>query len=456
MTRFACIACGKRAPVLSGLVECPACAGLLDPVQEVGEGPRVSAAMWRKLVDVRTGSGVWRFREWVLPEVKDKDIVTLGEGNAPLVDIPGFAGARLLVKQCGQQPTGSFKDLGMTVLVSAAKAIARKRAQSKNADGGLRALLCASTGDTSAALAAYGARAGIPVVVLLPRGKVSRAQLLQPLAHGAHVVELDGDFDACMRVVQELGKSPGFLLANSKNPLRLLGQATVAYEIARDLADASDPLDGSDPWLPPEPGVRAPRRRWRVPDVVVVPSGNLGNVAALHMGFALLKALRLVDRIPRLVAAQVAAADPLHRARDRGYQTLEPVQAGETLATAIRIGDPVSFPRARTAILDSGGTTTSASEDEVKAGMRALDRTGLLACPQTGAALAGVSQLVARKEIGRKDVVVLVSTASGLKFSEAKAAIEDNEAARAPASAAAVLDLLRSRLPERGPSGDGA
>lgn len=441
MTRLACIACGTRAPVLSGLVECPVCQGLLDPVLEVAEGPRVSAAMWRKTIDLRAGSGVWRFREWVLPELNERDIVTLGEGNAPLVDVPGFSGARLLVKQCGQQPTGSFKDLGMTVLVSAAKAIARKRAK----EGGLRALLCASTGDTSAALAAYGARAGIPVVVLLPKGKVSRAQLLQPLAHGAHVVELDGDFDACMRVVQELGKAPGFLLANSKNPLRLLGQATVAYEIARDLADASDPLDGSDPWLPPEPAARAPRRRWRVPDVVIVPSGNLGNVAALHMGFSLLRDLKLVDRVPRLVAAQVAAADPLHRAKDRGYETLEPVRAGETLATAIRIGDPVSFPRARRALLESRGTTTSASEDEVRAGMRSLDRVGVLACPQTGAAMAGAAQLVERNEVKKKDVVVLVSTASGLKFSEGKASVEDNAPASVPAAPQAVLDVLRAR-----------
>ncbi len=407
---------GHTFPVLSGFASCPTCGSLLDPAVDIDKLKRSrTAAGWRALWKVRASSttpadasGVWRFRDWVLPELPAKYIVTLGEGRSPLIEVPLHPRMRVLVKQCGQQPTGSFKDLGMTVLVSAAKKMAA------------RALLCASTGDTSAALAAYGARAGIPVVVLLPRGKVSPAQLLQPLAHGARVVELDTDFDGCMRIVQELAGLGGFLLANSKNPLRLLGQQTVAFEMAADLG-------------------------WRVPDVVIVPSGNLGNVFALHLGFTLLRALGLTRTIPRLVAAQVTAADPLHRARVLGMLTSERVPAviaGETLATAIRIGDPVSYPRARRALLESKGTTTSASEAEVIAAMAHLDRAGLLCCPQTGAAVAGLAQLVEQGAVRKGALVVIVSTASGLKFVEGKASVERALPLRAAASARAVLQVL--------------
>jgi threonine synthase len=281
----------------------------------------------------------------------------------------------------------------------------------------VRVLVCASTGDTSAALAAYGARANIPVVVLLPAGKVSPAQLLQPLAHGAHVVEIDGDFDACMKVIQQVGARDGVLLANSKNPLRLLGQATVAYETVRDLG-------------------------WRAPDVVVVPSGNLGNIGALYQGFSLLRALGVTRSMPRLFAAQVDAAAPFHAARASGYQAITAVTSKDTLATAIRIGDPVSFSRARRAVLETDGGTTSASEDEVIAGMRALDESGLLACPHTGAAMAGVMQLARAGELGKDDLVVLVSTASGLKFAESKARVTTRAPARARANERAVVDAL--------------
>jgi threonine synthase len=413
--------CGARFSPLAGAVGCPHCGGLLDPEPNLVRLKNKSARQWRDLIEARASSakpadrsGVWRFQPWVLPELKPDEIVTLGEGNAPLVEgpaLPGRARARLLVKLCGQQPTGSFKDLGMTALVSAAVAM-RKR---KSAD--VRVLVCASTGDTSAALAAYGARANIPVVVLLPAGKVSPAQLLQPLAHGAHVVEIDGDFDACMKVIQQVGARDGVLLANSKNPLRLLGQATVAYETVRDLG-------------------------WRAPDVVVVPSGNLGNVGALYQGFSLLRALGVTRSMPRLIAAQVAAAAPFHAARASGYQTLTAVTARDTLATAIRIGDPVSFPRARRAVLESGGGTTSATEDEVIAGMRALDESGLLACPHTGAAMAGVLQMARAGELKKDDVVVLVSTASGLKFSESKARVTTRAPARALANEHAVVGAL--------------
>jgi threonine synthase len=297
---------------------------------------------------------------------------------------------RVLVKQCGHSLTGSFKDLGMTVLVSMARAMRRKGED-------VRALICASTGDTSAALAAYGALAQLPVVVLLPRDKVSRAQLVQPLAHGAHVLAIDGDFDACMRVVQVISERPGMFLANSKNPLRLEGQKTVAFEIAWDLG-------------------------WAVPDAVLLPSGNLGNISALERGFRTLVDLGLLERVPLLVACQVAAADPLYRASLQNFTGLTPVLAGETRATAIRIGDPVSWPRAQRALLRSPGAVVSVTEDELLAAELAGDRDGLFVDPHTAVAMAALAKLVNEGTVAPNSTCVVVSTAHGLKFTDQKAA----------------------------------
>jgi threonine synthase len=381
---FACLACGHRHGVLDGAIVCGACGGLLDLALDPARLPATPTSRRR---------GTWAFRDWFAPAIADDDIVSLGEGAGPLVDLD-VAGRRVWLKQCGQQPTGSFKDLGMTALVSYARA--RRR-------GGARidALVCASTGDTSAALAAYGARAGIPVVVLLPAGKVSLAQLVQPLAHGARVVALDGDFDACMRVVVDVAARPGVVLANSKNPLRLLGQMTVAFEIVDDLAAA---------------GVGAP-------DVVLVPSGNLGNVAAIARGFELLVGLGRLARMPCLVACQVEAADPLYRAFvSSTLPHVAPVVAGDTHATAIRIGDPVSAPRAARALSLTNGLVTAVGEPALLDAMARADRQGHLVCPQTAAALAGLAGLVEGDVVGRDAVVVVVGTASGLKFVEQKQA----------------------------------
>lgn len=328
-----------------------------------------------------------------MPELPERDVVTAGEGRAPMTAAEACARRlglrRVLVKQCGHSLTGSFKDLGMTVLVSMARAMRRKGED-------IRALICASTGDTSAALAAYGALAQLPVVVLLPRDKVSKAQLVQPLAHGAHVLALDGDFDACMRVVQAISERPGMFLANSKNPLRLEGQKTVAFEIAWDLG-------------------------WAVPDAVLLPSGNLGNISALERGFRSLVELGLLERVPLLVACQVAAADPLYRASLHQFSTLTPVVAGETRATAIRIGDPVSWPRAQRALVRSSGTAVSVTEEELLQAELSGDRDGLFVDPHTAVALAALAKLVEQGTIAQDSTCVVVSTAHGLKFTDQKA-----------------------------------
>ncbi len=338
-------------------------------------------------------SGVWSKKEWVAPELPNDAIVTTGEGMTPLYPARRLAGelgfGELLVKQCGTTHTGSFKDLGMTVLVSVVNHALRIGAVK------VRAIACASTGDTSAALAAYGAAAGLPIVVLLPRGMVSVAQLVQPLAHGAKVLALETDFDGCMSVVRELAARGLVYLANSMNPLRIEGQKTVALEIAQQLG-------------------------WQVPDWVVIPSGNLGNSAALHAGFAMAKELGLIDRLPRLCIAQAAKANPMYRAFVAGAKEVAPVVAEPTQASAIRIGNPVSAPRAMAALDAMNGVVEEATEAEIADACARADRTGLYADPHTGVALACARKLRERGTITNRERVVVVSTASALKFTELK------------------------------------
>jgi len=325
-------------------------------------------------------------------------VVSTGEGMSALFHAARLGREvgidRLWVKQCGVSHTGSFKDLGMTVLVSV---VQQGLAQSTLK---VRALACASTGDTSAALAAYGAVAGLPVVVLLPRGLVSAAQLVQPLAHGAKVLSLDTDFDGCMRVIAELARRGLVYLANSMNPLRIEGQKTVAFEIAQQLG-------------------------WEVPDWVVLPSGNLGNAAALHAGFQMLLDLGVTTRLPRLCVAQAERANPMYRAFVSGAETVTAMHAEGTLASAIQIGNPVSAPRAMKALRAMNGVVEQATEDELAdAGARA-DRTGLYTCPHTGVALAAVFKLRAAGVVRQDERVVVVSTAHGLKFTEMKTAYHE-------------------------------
>jgi threonine synthase len=260
---------------------------------------------------------------------------------------------------------------------------------------GTRVLCCASTGDTSAALAAYGAAAGLPVAVLLPRGRVSTAQLVQPLAHGAKVLALDTDFDGCMAIVKELARRELVYLANSMNPLRIEGQKTVAIEIVQQFD-------------------------WEVPDWIVLPSGNLGNAAALYAGFKMMMDLGLTAKLPRLCVAQAENANPMYRAFAEHKDVVAPIAAKKSLASAIQIGNPVSAPRAMAALRAMDGVVEQASEDELADACARADRTGLYTCPHTGVALAATFKLRARGLIRDKDRVVVISTANGLKFTEFK------------------------------------
>ncbi len=388
-----------RFPVTEPVYRCAKCGGLLDVHHDLDALRGRSAEEWKALFDDRRcrgawplSSGVWSKHEWVAPTLPVERIVSMGEGHSTLLKAEAYGEqiglSSLWLKLCGNSHTGSFKDLGMTVLVSmVGQAIAEGRA--------IKAIGCASTGDTSAALAAYGAKAKLPVVVLLPKGKVSTAQLVQPIAAGAKVLALDTDFDGCMAIIGQLAQKGVLYLANSMNALRIEGQKTVVVEICQQLG-------------------------WDVPDWLVLPSGNLGNGYAMYCGFRMMKELGLIDRMPRLVLAQAQNANPLYLAHKEGKREVAAVTAKPTVASAIQIGNPVSAPRAMAALEAMDGLVEQASEDELCRAAARGDRSGLYVCPHTAVALAATEKLAAAGTIKRDDRVVVISTANALKFTEFK------------------------------------
>jgi threonine synthase len=373
--------------------------GLLQVVHDLDALKKKSADEWKQIFDKRArrndwpyGSGVWGKKEWVLPGVSDENVVSMYEGHTNLFWAERYGRElgleNLWIKLCGNSHTGSFKDLGMTVLVSQVKEMIARGLD-------VPAVACASTGDTSAALAAYAAAASIPAVVFLPRGKISLAQLIQPVANGAIVFALDTDFDGCMEIVKQVAERDGVYLANSMNSLRIEGQKTVGIEIVEQFG-------------------------WEVPDWIVIPGGNLGNVSALAKGLDLLLELGLIDRKPRICVGQAQAANPLYLAYQKDFEVFEPIAARQTVASAIQIGNPVSWHKAVDALRRYDGVVEQASESEIMEACAAADRTGLFNCPHTGVALAAMKKLLDRGTIRKTDRVVVVSTAHGLKFTDFK------------------------------------
>jgi threonine synthase len=397
---FQCIAgCPEQYSLREVIYRCRRCGNLLEVRHDLQRLRQHSADSWKALFDQRFlrnewpyGSSVWGKREMVCPDVEDSNVVSTFEGGSNLFWAERLGQAigvpDLWVKQCGNSHTGSFKDLGMTVLVSMVKQMI--------ADGqSIPAVACASTGDTSASLAAYGAVADIPAIVFLPRNKVSMAQLIQPVAHGALTLSLDTDFDGCMALVQEICTRNNIYLANSMNSLRIEGQKTISIELAQQFD-------------------------WEVPDWVIIPGGNLGNVSALGKGFLLMHDLGMIDKLPRIACAQAEHANPLYLSYCNGFREFHPQQARPTLASAIQIGNPVSVQKAIDTLKRFNGVVEQATEDELANAAARADRTGLFNCPHTGVALAVLFKLVARHIIQKQDRVVVISTANGLKFPEFK------------------------------------
>jgi threonine synthase len=327
-------------------------------------------------------SGVWRFRE-LLPILDNfGNAVTLREGNTPLYPLPRAAVAlgmdQLFAKHQGMNPTGSFKDTGMTAALS----VAHER--------GFEWVACASTGNTSAAMAAYAARAGLRSLVLIPEGKIAWGKLSQALDYGAVTCQLKADFDGCARVLTQIVREAPIYLLNSVNPYRLEGQKTPAFEIA----EAFD---------------------WNVPDHLIVPGGNLANSSALGKGFRELRELGLVSRLPRISVIQAAGANPLVRSlATSGGTTLEPVEA-HTRATAIRIGNPASWRKAARVVQESGGWCLDVTEAEIAIAKAELGAEGLGCEPASAVTLAGLKKLRAQGKVGGSDSVVLVLTGHTLK-----------------------------------------
>ncbi|MCS7080782.1 MAG: threonine synthase [Chloracidobacterium sp.] len=366
---------------------CERCGGLLD-VQY--EWRRAALMDVLSIFDARRASyhphdisGVWRFRELLPFATSPSQVVTLGEGNTPLWDAPRsarYAGLqRLTVKHQGMNPTGSFKDNGMTTGIAQARRL------------GARAVACASTGNTSASLAAYAARAGMRGIVFIPGGRIAYGKLAQSLDYGAVTLQIEGDFDDAMRLVRELSRTTPLYLLNSVNPFRLEGQKTIAFELLQ-------------------------QRRWRVPDRVVVPGGNLGNISALGKGFKELHDLGLIARMPRLTVVQAEGAAPLAQWYAAGrVGNLTPVTKPKTLATAIQIGSPVSWLKAVRALDWTDGVCTTASEQDIADAKAVIGRDGIGCEPASAATVAGLRRLVAEGVVHPEEDVVAILTGSALK-----------------------------------------
>lgn len=327
---------------------------------------------------------VWRYRE-LLPIGRRIEPISLGEGGTSLHPCPrlgGMAGVRrLMVKNEGENPTGSFKDRGMTVGITKALEL------------GKGWVACASTGNTSASLAAYAARAGMRCTVLVPKGGVAYGKMAQAIAHGAEIVEVEGNFDRALGLVIELAaKTPELYLMNSVNPYRLEGQKTLALEVF-------DQLGG------------------RAPDCVVVPVGNAGNISAIWKGFRELEALGLLKPpLPRMIGIQAEGAAPIAKAFKSGSSSIDPIERPATVATAIRIGKPASWKKALRAVRESGGLMEEVSDEEILSAQRALaSKEGIFAEPASASSIAGLMKLRESGEISGDEVVVCVVTGHGLK-----------------------------------------
>lgn len=382
-----CPDCGAESSTRTSQSACALCEGLLA----VEHAPATTGEALRAIFDERAAesmrssgalerSGVWRFRELVLDATSD-EIVSHPEGNTPLLHraaVDEYAGVDgMLLKHEGHNPTGSFKDRGMTVAVTQARRI------------GARAVACASTGNTSASLSAYAAQAGIPSFVFVPEGRVAAGKLAQTVAYGARTLQIRGDFDDCLRLARDASDQLGVYLVNSVNPFRIEGQKTIVLELLQQL-------------------------QWDAPDWIALPAGNLGNTSAFGKALAEAHRFGLIDRIPRLLAVQAAGAAPFAQAFLEHFTKRISVRA-ETRATAIRIGDPASWERAVRAMAATNGVVESVSDDEIFAAKAVIDRCGVGCEPASAASVAGVRALVKRGEIKRHQRVVAVLTGNLLK-----------------------------------------
>lgn len=378
--------CSARYPIDEVIYECRECGSLVAVENRLAHDSDRLKSLWDRRTASRDSldvSGVWRFRE-MLPFVKDTaNVVTIREGNTPLFDAPGAASYggldALQLKHQGYNPTGSFKDNGMTVGVTQARTL------------GMTRVACVSTGNTSASMAAYAAAAGMQPIIFLPHGKIAYGKLAQALEYGALTIQVEANFDQILALVRNLAAELGIYLLNSMNPFRVEGQKSIVIEM----------LD---------------QRNWKVPDWIILPGGNLGNVSALGKGLRELLEIGVIDRLPQVAVVQAAGSAPFYDLFQRGFEgPLKPVAEPETLATAIRIGDPVSWPKAQFEIETTKGVVLSATEQDIADAKAVIGRCGIGCEPASAASLAGLKQLTASGSIASDSDVVCVLTGHLLK-----------------------------------------
>jgi len=377
-----CIGCGAHYSSSEILYVCKSCGDLLEVRYDYDSlRESIDASLWKE-----RPLSVWRYEE-LLPLNRASVRVSLGEGGTSLYKSVRLAESlglkKLYVKNEGENPTGSFKDRGMTLGVS------------KAVEMGAERVACASTGNTAASLAAYAARAGLECIVVIPSGKVALGKLAQALVHGARVLQLEGSFDDALRTVMELAKSEtGLYLLNSINPYRLEGQKTLAYEVW-------DQLGG------------------RIPDTIIVPVGNAGNISAVWKGLQDLNQLGLITNLPRMIGIQAEGSSPIAEAFRRGLSKIDPVPNPETVATAIRIGSPASWKKALRAVRGSKGLMETVTDEEILEAQKLLARLeGIFVEPASASSIAGLKKLVEAREVSREEEVICVATGHGLKDPE--------------------------------------
>jgi threonine synthase len=394
-SRLQCMDCGQEYPINEVVYNCSHCGGLLDVIHN-WEGLTIN----RELFDKRLGtyetpykSGVWRYKELIYPDAPNELIVSKPEGNTNLYDSPKLAKwagvARLHLKHEGENPTGSFKDRGMTGGLTQARVL------------GMERVACASTGNTSASMASYAATADLDGIIFLQNKAIALGKLAQGLAYGATCLRIDADFDRNLELVREVSKRLNIYVLNSVNPFRLEGQKSIVIEAIQQL-------------------------RWEVPDWIVLPGGNLGNSAAFGKALKEMYELKLIDRIPRLAIMQAKGASPLYNAFTIEFEDYEPVKA-DTLATAIKIGNPVNYKKAVRSIMWTNGWVESVTDQEILDAKAMIDRAGIGCEPASAASLAGIRKLVQKGVIQPHETVVGLLTGHVLKDPDTTMAYHNND-----------------------------
>lgn len=384
-----CIDCGQQYPINKVMYTCESCNGLLDVKHDFTAS---KTAINRDLFDSRLGSldapynsGVWRYKELIYPDIDNSQIVSRMEGNTNLYHLPriaDFAGVdTMYLKHEGENPTGSFKDRGMTSGVTQANVLNMQR------------VACASTGNTSASMASYAARAEMQGIIFLQNKQIALGKLAQGIAFGATCLQINADFDRNLELVREVSEKMGIYVLNSVNPFRLEGQKSIIFEIIQQL-------------------------RWEVPDWIVVPGGNLGNSSAFGKALFELHQLGLINKMPRMAIIQANGANPLYKHYTEGFKTFKPVKA-DTIATAIKIGNPVNLQKAIRTLEWTGGVVEEVTDQQIMDAKAKVDGVGIGCEPASACSVAGTKKLVEKGIIKSSDTVVGVLTGHVLKDPEA-------------------------------------